>query len=287
METVELAHDVYECRDTHSDLLPIVVLHGMFWNKYMYRELGSKLCQKTKRKVYCLDFRNHGESPFSENLDIYLLRDDVKRFLAEHGIQKATFITHSFSCTVSYLIAIQQPDVVEKLVMVDSFPFNDFYEDLKGHFVPEVLAQNRALSALDPKMSLKEARIKLNKLAELGPKAKELFYKKLTHDLTKEDGKFKWKTNIDFLQEVIIAENCLGAKKEGFCNHEILFVRCPDSYNITDSRFEEILEFCPNSKLITIEDTTHLVLLEKVDEFVDAASDFLGPVCNLEVKDRI
>ncbi|CAL1274199.1 unnamed protein product [Larinioides sclopetarius] len=198
METVELAYDVYECQDTHSDLLPIVVLHGMFWNKYMYRELGSKLCQKTKRKVYCLDLRNHGKSPFTEKFDIYVICDDVKRFLSEHGIKKATLITHSFSCTVSYLIAIQQfdcsetifnfpekfqvsnsvslkytcfqPEVVEKLVMVDSFPFNDFYEDLKGGFVPEVVAQNRVLNTLDPKMSLKEARMKLNKLADLGPK---------------------------------------------------------------------------------------------------------------------
>ncbi|CAL1274201.1 unnamed protein product [Larinioides sclopetarius] len=227
METVELAYDVYECQDTHSDLLPIVVLHGMFWNKYMYRELGSKLCQKTKRK----------------------------------------------------------PEVVEKLVMVDSFPFNDFYEDLKGGFVPEVVAQNRVLNTLDPKMSLKEARMKLNKLADLGPKVKELFYKKLVHDLTKDDGKFKWKTNTDFLNKEILEENTLKLKKEGFSNHEILFVRCQDSYNITDSRFEEILKFCPNSRLITIEDTTHLLLLEKVDEFVNAVTDFLGPVCNSE--DRI
>ncbi|CAL1274202.1 unnamed protein product [Larinioides sclopetarius] len=222
METVELAYDVYECQDTHSDLLPIVVLHGMFWNKYMYRELGSKLCQKTKRKVYCLDLRNHGKSPFTEKFDIYVICDDVKRFLSEHGIKKATLITHSFSCTVSYLIAIQQ---------------------------------------------------------------KELFYKKLVHDLTKDDGKFKWKTNTDFLNKEILEENTLKLKKEGFSNHEILFVRCQDSYNITDSRFEEILKFCPNSRLITIEDTTHLLLLEKVDEFVNAVTDFLGPVCNSE--DRI
>ncbi|KAF8793720.1 Protein ABHD11 like protein [Argiope bruennichi] len=279
METIELAYDVYEYNDTRQDLPPIILLHGMTWSKYMYREVCSKLCQKTKRKVYCLDLRNHGESPFSEKMDIFVMTEDVKRFLTEHDCKRVTFVAHSFSCTISYLIAIHQPEIVEKMVMVDSFPFNDFYEDMKGNFVPEIQAQNRVLKALNPKMSLKDARTKLNKLAQMGPKAKELFYKKLAHDLMKEDGKFKWKVNIDFIHKAILAEfPGFSDKREGFCTHEILFVRCSNSYNIPDSRFEKILKYCPNSKLITIEDTTHLVLLEKVDEFVDVVHDFLTPV---------
>ncbi|GIY96437.1 hypothetical protein CEXT_707361 [Caerostris extrusa] len=55
------------------------------------------------------------------------------------------------------------------MVMVDSFPFNDFHADLCD-FVPEVVAQNKVLKSLNPKMTLKDARKKLNLLAEAGPK---------------------------------------------------------------------------------------------------------------------
>ena len=51
METVELAYDVYEKTDTQKDRPPIIFLHGLFWNKYMLRDLAEAMCRVTKRKV--------------------------------------------------------------------------------------------------------------------------------------------------------------------------------------------------------------------------------------------
>ncbi|GFQ70925.1 hypothetical protein TNCT_387431 [Trichonephila clavata] len=275
MEPIDMTYDFYEAPDSSEDLPPIILMHGMTWNKYMFRELAEKLCLATKRKVFCLDLRNHGESPICEKITAFEMCDDVKYFIKENKLQKVSFVCHSFSATIAYLVALEMPEIVEKMVMVDSFPFNAFEKDLKDGYIPEVFYQNLILKSLNPKLSLKEAREKMRKQAEKESKAQKLLYKKMIHDLKKEDGQFKWKTDIDFLQKRIDAKDQIVSPR-GRCNHEILFVRCPNSIHVTDEGFEKVLKYNPNSKLVTIEDTSHLLLLEKVDEFVEVASEFLS-----------
>ncbi|GFQ70928.1 protein ABHD11 [Trichonephila clavata] len=295
MEPIDMAYDFYEAPDSSEDLPPIILIHGIVWNKYMFRELAEKLCLATKRKesnqdikeaarrtchnirnqVYCLDLRSHGESPFCEKCPMFEICEDVKYFLKVNELQKVSFVCHSFSTTISYMVALEKPEIVEKMVMVDSFPFNTFEKDLKDGYIPEVFFQNRILKSLNPKMSLKEARERLRKQAEKESKSQKLLYKKMIHDLKKEDGQFKWKTDIDFLQKRLNAKDHIVSPR-GRCNHEILFVRCPNSINVTDEIFEKVLKYNPNSKLATIEDTSHLLLLEKVDEFVEVVSEFLS-----------
>ncbi|GFS92225.1 hypothetical protein NPIL_374391 [Nephila pilipes] len=275
MDAVELSYDVYETFDSHADLPPIILIHGMFWNKYMFKELAEKLCSGTKRRVYCLDMRNHGESPVCEDCGMFEMCEDVKRFIKEKDLQKITFVCHSFSTTICYLIALEKPEIVEKLVMVDSFPFNKFFDDINDS-IKEVQIQNHALKILNPKMSLRDAREKLEKLAEKETRTRKLFFRKMIHDLQKEDGQFKWKTDIDFLQRKILKEKTFLVYPRGSCEHEILIVRCSNSVNVTDERFEKVRKFNPNTKLVTFEDTTHMLLLEKIEEFVEVVSDFLG-----------
>ncbi|GFU29150.1 hypothetical protein TNCV_4837421 [Trichonephila clavipes] len=50
MEPIDMAYDFYEAPDSSADLPPIILIHGMVWNKYMFRELAEKLCLATKRK---------------------------------------------------------------------------------------------------------------------------------------------------------------------------------------------------------------------------------------------
>lgn len=54
METIELAYDVYES-ETDPDKNPIILIHGLFWNKYMFRDIAASLSHATKRKVM-IDF---------------------------------------------------------------------------------------------------------------------------------------------------------------------------------------------------------------------------------------
>ncbi|GFQ94123.1 abhydrolase domain-containing protein 11 [Trichonephila clavata] len=126
METMGLAFELFEMYDTRSDLNPIILIHGLFWNKFLFKDLAADICKETKRKVYTLDLRCHGESPFSENFCTEVLVEDVKQFMEQKNLKTVAFICHSFSSSVAYLIALEKPEAVEKLVFIDHPTFMSF-----------------------------------------------------------------------------------------------------------------------------------------------------------------
>ncbi|XP_054722424.1 protein ABHD11-like isoform X2 [Uloborus diversus] len=230
---------------------------------------------KTPR-VYSLDLRNHGETPSSDDCDLYLMVEDVKVFLRDEGLSKVTFVCHSLSCTIGYLIALEHPEVVEKIVMIDHPPFSDptitFFRD---NVNPQFLAQNRFLKSLDPSLSLVDAKRKILDLSKGATKGQTLFLEKVAHDLTKEGNKFKWKTDIQFLIDRY-KEGAFTVPHRGSSNHDILIIRCKDSLRISDLKFQAVLKHNPKARIITFDDTTHLLMLERQKDFVAEVKKFLS-----------
>ncbi|GFY53937.1 abhydrolase domain-containing protein 11 [Trichonephila inaurata madagascariensis] len=171
METVELAFELFELHDTRSDLNPIILMHGLFWNKFLFKDLATDICKETKRKVYTLDLRCHGESPVSENFCTEALVEDVKHFMEQKDLKTVAFISHSFSSSVAYLIALEKPEAVEKLVFIDHPTFASFSQvGFLDTVTPQVRIQNRLLNSLNPQMTLQEAKNKFFELAKMGNK---------------------------------------------------------------------------------------------------------------------
>ncbi|KAG8171848.1 hypothetical protein JTE90_025943 [Oedothorax gibbosus] len=203
---------------------------------------------------------------------------DVKRLIDENNLKKVVFVSHSFSCAIVYLIALERPDSVEKMVMIDNPPFSEFSDRfMKDHVLPQMEIQNRLLTRLDPKMKLKDAKAKFYELSKFGTKGQEIFYKKVAYDLTKENGKFKWKINMEYLMD-LYRKRMFSPESRGSSNHEILIVRCGNSGIVTDSKFQAVLEHNPRARLETLEGTTHLLMFEKTQEFVEIVKDFLNVV---------
>lgn len=47
---------------------PVILGHGLFGNKESWTEIPAKLADQTKRTVYVVDHRNHGDSPRTDEL---------------------------------------------------------------------------------------------------------------------------------------------------------------------------------------------------------------------------
>ncbi|XP_035213302.1 uncharacterized protein LOC118187202 isoform X3 [Stegodyphus dumicola] len=218
MEFISLAYDVYVPNDMQENANPIILLHGLFWNKYMYRDLAKAICNETKRK----------------------------------------------------------PHVIEKMVMIDHPPFTDHTKkNFEENVYPQFAAQNRFLKTLDPHMTLAQAKQKILGLAKMGTKSQEFFLMKVAYDLDKKNGKFQWKTDHQFLIDRY-REGGFWATPRGSSDHEILIIRSKDSPRLTDVKFEAVLKHNPKAKLVTFEDTTHLLMFEKAEEFVKTVSQFLA-----------
>lgn len=74
-------------------------------------------------QVYALDARNHGYSPHVPHMTYELMSRDMTEFLREQGREKSILIGHSMGGKTAMVTALTQPDIVEKLVVVDVSPY--------------------------------------------------------------------------------------------------------------------------------------------------------------------
>lgn len=72
--------------------------------------------------VFALDFRGHGGSDWPGTYSFQLMCDDVVGALDQLGLAKVTLVGHSMGGTVAYLVAMQHPDRVERLIVEDVPP---------------------------------------------------------------------------------------------------------------------------------------------------------------------
>jgi pimeloyl-ACP methyl ester carboxylesterase len=94
---------------------PLIYLPGMEGTgKLFYRQEPELSARYT---VACLPSRDHPPFTYSE------LIDDVMNVMNEEQVEKATIVAESFGGTVALQFAAQHPDRVERLVLINTFPY--------------------------------------------------------------------------------------------------------------------------------------------------------------------
>ncbi len=96
----------------------VVCLHGITQHGGIYDGLGKRLAANG-RSVVALDLRGHGASLREPPWDIATHVDDVLATLDELGIERVTWIGHSFGGRVVAEAAVRAPDRTDRLVMLD------------------------------------------------------------------------------------------------------------------------------------------------------------------------
>lgn len=72
--------------------------------------------------VFALDLRGHGDSDWPGTYSFELMRDDVVDALDQLRLSRVTLVGHSMGGAVAYLVAMQQPDRIERLIVEDATP---------------------------------------------------------------------------------------------------------------------------------------------------------------------
>ena len=99
---------------------PLVILHGLFGNKRNWGAI-SKVLSKTYR-VLSVDLRNHGESPWDEEMTYPAMAGDIAGLIEKQIGGPARVIGHSMGGKASMILALEKPELIEKLVVVDIPP---------------------------------------------------------------------------------------------------------------------------------------------------------------------
>ena len=99
---------------------PLLILHGMFGTLDNWQTIGKQLAEHFT--VYLLDQRNHGRSPHDDLIDYPTMAADLKHFMESHWMFKAHILGHSMGGKTAMQFALEQPDMADKLVVVDVAP---------------------------------------------------------------------------------------------------------------------------------------------------------------------
>ncbi len=253
---------------------PVIILHGLFGTLDNWQTIARQLAES--HSVFILDQRNHGRSPHADIHDYPALAEDLRQFMEAHWMYDgAHVIGHSMGGKTAMQFALEHPDLVKKLVVVDIAP--KAYPG--GHF--EIFEALQAMD-LDNIADRKEAE------AFLAEHIKEVDVRQfLMKNLTRKNplppdplkgeassGGFEFKMNLPVIwkhyPDILAAVE--GEPFEG----ETLFIRGGRSKHVILPDDEALIKkLFPNSEIKTVEGAGHWVHAEKPVELLGLVRAFL------------
>jgi pimeloyl-ACP methyl ester carboxylesterase len=240
---------------------PVVILHGLLGFSDNWQTLAKALAQT--HRVITPDLRNHGRSPHATTHTYPEMAQDLTALLDHLSLDAATLVGHSMGGKVAMQLALNQPERVARLVVVDIAP-----GAAPGHH--EIVFQ--ALLSLDIRhLHTREEADKHLAQYLLEPAVRQFLLKNLTRN---PDGAFTWKMNLPVLWRHY--RDILAPVDGRPFNGPALFVRGSLSNYISEEDFPLIRELFPQARIETVADAGHWVHADKPQELLALLQDFLA-----------
>ena len=242
---------------------PVVVLHGLFGTLDNWQTIGKQLAER--HTVFLIDLRNHGQSPHVPTISYPEMADDIRQFMEAHWIYSAAVIGHSMGGKVAMTLALEYPDFVSRLAVIDIAP--KYYSG--GH---EGVFDTLASLDLTQLESRQQAETYLSSRIADKPTVQFLM-KNLSRNGT--EGTFKWKMNFDIIKKDYA--NILSPIGQGADPYlgPSLFVRGGKSDYIKDDDFSLIRGLFPFADIKTVPNVGHWVHAEAPTALLHHFIDFL------------
>ncbi len=247
-------------RELGEGTQPIIILHGLFGSSDNWLTF-SKLFADTY-KLFLLDQRNHGRSPWDEEFNYSVMADDLLEYITHHRIVDPIIVGHSMGGKTAMKFASKYPDLLKKLVVVDIGP---------KYYKPHHQRYLAALNALDLNTVNNRTEAE-EKITQFIPEIdiKQFLLKNLYRT---DEGNFAWRMNLENITKNIdnIGE---GLDANSKFRKSTLFVRGGKSDYITEDDLIMIKWMYPASKVETILDAGHWVQAERPQELATVLSHF-------------
>lgn len=240
----------------------IIILHGLLGSLDNWVTIAKKLSDHYK--VFVIDQRNHGKSPHAEEHNFEAMSEDLAEFYNEHGVDKAILIGHSMGGKTAMQFAIDHPDKVEKMIVVDigtkgyARGHDEIFDALLSSDPGKIENRGEADEKLKPKIPDFAVRQFLLKNLE-----------------RRDDGSgYEWKMNLPVLyREYDNITEPLHTKNS--VDLPVLFMKGSNSPYIGEEDLPEIRRIFPDSRLQTVEGAGHWVHAEAPDAFLELARNFI------------
>ena len=256
--TVALAHDAY---GDGGD--PLVILHGLLGSARNWSTVARQLGES--HRVFVLDLRNHGRSPWAATMSFDDMAGDGAAFVDTHRLRSATVIGHSLGGKVARRLALTRPERVARLVVVDVAPVA--YAHTFGPFV-------EAMAAVD----LSTVRRRTDAELQLERRIRDpVVCNFLLQNLVKTEAGFAWRANLETLAAAMPELLSFSSSDdEAAYPGPTLFVAGARSGYIKPEHRPLIARLFPNAEHALIAGAGHWVHAERPTEFLAEVRRFLA-----------
>ncbi len=240
---------------------PVILLHGLLGSKLNMAGAGRVLADR--HQALAIDLRNHGDSFHHNSMNYRIMAADIGGFMDDNGLETASLVGHSMGGKCAMQYALNFPERVDKLVVVDIGP-GEYHDPSWTTYLKAMLAIDSSTLA-----SRREADALLTE--EIPSKIYRQFL--LSNLVNDESGSYHWRPN---LRAILAALHDIGAQVSGPVSYiDTLFIKGSESDYIQEKDQGAIDRLFPQAHLITVEGCGHLVHIEARDRFNQLLHDFL------------
>jgi len=257
-------------------LAPVVVLHGILASGNTYRSVLKRDDFVPEREVYAVDLRNHGASPHVQEMSYEAMSKDVKCFLEDNGIAKACILGHSMGGKVGMHFALENPDMVSELVVVDIAPVTYQQESMDKNLPSEAVY---AMAKTKPHQC--KSRSEIDKALEQEGLTSERVRQFVLTNLIPDDekpGYYKWRVNLHSLVDSMEAMlNFPSIPTDRVFQGPTLFLRGENSPYIQPAIHEPLIRrYFPHAVIRSIPNADHWLIAQEPDQFIRIVNEFLS-----------
>ena len=249
---------------TYGQGKPLVVLHGLLGMSDNWIMPAKELAKNFT--VILPDLRNHGNSPHSDGFDLQLMAEDIVELINDLGFTSVYLMGHSMGGRVAISVALQHPELIEKLIVVD--------------IAPRKYSGNKSIANMMEVMSRVDfqALTTLSSIEEFlsryitDPRVRNHAMKNLKR---RDSGGFEWKANLPAIIKDI--ETLMTPVLDDVPYEKpTLFLKGGRSDFITADDGKIIFRYFPKAVLHTLTNADHWVHVDEPELFLEEVNNFLA-----------